>query len=75
MTTATSFPTTFETLVYGATSRGSFLDRIRAAIRAANARRQERDDYDYLLGCEDHILNDIGLSREDVSRAREDCDR
>ena len=75
MTTATSFPMTFETLVYGATSRGSFLDRIRAAIRAANARRQERDAYDYLLGCEDHILNDIGVSREDVGRAREDCDR
>ena len=42
MTTATSFPTTLEALVYGTTSRGSFLDRIRAAIRAANARRQER---------------------------------
>jgi uncharacterized protein YjiS (DUF1127 family) len=75
MTTATSFPTTFEALVYGTTSRGSFLDRVRAAIRAANARRQERDAYEYLLGCEDHILQDIGVSRDDVTRAREDCDR
>ena len=45
-----------------------------AAIRAAVARAKARREYRYMLeACDDHILNDIGLSRDAIRQAYEAC--
>jgi uncharacterized protein YjiS (DUF1127 family) len=49
------------------------IGRIRAAIRRTLERRRARHDYEALLGCDDHIFRDVGLTRDDVRSALADC--
>ncbi len=45
-----------------------------AAVRAAIARAKARRDYRYMLeACDDHILKDVGLSRDVIREAYDAC--
>jgi uncharacterized protein YjiS (DUF1127 family) len=46
--------------------------RIAAAVRAALARRKERYGYRQLLGCDEHLLRDMGVTRADIRQALDD---
>jgi uncharacterized protein YjiS (DUF1127 family) len=43
------------------------------ALRAEHARRKSIHEYQRLLTLEDHLLADIGLSRDEVRRALRAC--
>ena len=45
------------------------IDRLFAAAHAAIARAKLRRQYKQMLACDDHILNDIGVSRDDIRKA------
>jgi uncharacterized protein YjiS (DUF1127 family) len=64
--------TALETMGFGTIP--SPFARIKAALKAAHARRTARREYTYLLGAEDHLLQDIGISRADVRQALRECD-
>ena len=49
------------------------IDRLVAAVRAAIARDKLRRQYRQMLRCEDHILQDIGVSRDDIRKALREC--
>lgn len=46
-----------------------------AAVRAARARAKARREYRCMLECDDHLLNDIGLSRDVIREAYDNCGR
>jgi uncharacterized protein YjiS (DUF1127 family) len=48
--------------------------RIVAAIKAARERQIARRSYVYLLDADQHLLDDIGMTRADVKRALMECD-
>jgi uncharacterized protein YjiS (DUF1127 family) len=64
--------TTLESMGFGPI-RSPFA-RIAAAIKAARTRQAARRTYVYLLDAEQHLLDDIGLTRADVQRALMACD-
>ena len=43
--------------------------RLRTAIEAASRRWMARKQYRHLLACDEHLLQDIGVTRADVRRA------
>ncbi len=43
--------------------------QIKSALDSARSRSRERRDYEKLLEVDDHMLEDIGLRRNDVRRA------
>ena len=49
------------------------LGRAVGVVRGAPARRWVRQDYCELLERDDHVLADIGMSREEVRRALGGC--
>jgi uncharacterized protein YjiS (DUF1127 family) len=48
--------------------------RVAAAVRAAQARHEARRAYAYMLGCDDHLLRDMGVTRRDVHAAMQALD-
>jgi uncharacterized protein YjiS (DUF1127 family) len=73
MTYAPAFLTSLEAMVPGLRPNPSPIARALSALHAAHARRQAIRDYTRLLQVEDHLLDDIGISRSDVRRALRDC--
>jgi uncharacterized protein YjiS (DUF1127 family) len=61
-----------ETMGYGPI-RSPFAGIV-ARIMAARARQAARRTYAYLLDAEQHLLDDIGLTRAEVKRALMECD-
>lgn len=49
--------------------------RLVARLRAARWRRRARRDYEWLLGADDHILADVGVTRAALRAALSDLDR
>jgi len=49
--------------------------RMASALTAARARQAEHRTYTYLLGADEHVLRDIGLTPADVRRALDGCAR
>ena len=62
MTAATTNPTT---MLAGHISTG-IIEHVTAAVRAQLAKMRTRHDCRTLLGCQDHMLRDIGASRADL---------
>ena len=75
MTYAPAFMTALEAMVPGLRPTPSPIGRAMAAWRAARARRQSVRDYKKLLTVEEHLLSDIGLTRNDIRRAIVECER
>ena len=48
---------------------GASSGRILAAAAAAMARAKARHEYRRLLACDDEIMRDVGVTRDDVRRA------
>ena len=70
--THASAMTILETMGFGPIA--SPFARLKAALKAAHARRAARRDYAYLLEAEDCLLQDIGITRTDVRQAMRECD-
>jgi uncharacterized protein YjiS (DUF1127 family) len=75
MTYAPAFMTAREATVPGLRPTPSPIARAMSAWRAAHARRQTLRDYKKLLTVEEHLLSDIGLTRNDIRRAIVECQR
>ncbi len=58
-----------EALFTGRSKPSSAIARAKAALHDALERRRARSQYSQLLECEDHLLRDIGLKREDIVSA------
>ena len=56
---------------YAASARVSrgIMGRILAAVAAAMARAKARHEYRRLLACDDEIMRDVGVTRDDVRQA------
>ena len=74
MTHSPAAPSALETMRFGATVVRP-LARITAALVAARTRQAAHRTHIYLLDAEEHLLNDIGLTRADLRRALTECDR
>jgi uncharacterized protein YjiS (DUF1127 family) len=64
--------TTLESMGFGPI-RSPFA-RILAAVKAARERQMARRTYVYLLDADQHLLDDIGMTRADVKQALMECD-
>ena len=63
--------TTFETLDHTTSVR--IAHGVVSRIAAALSRAKARHDYRQMLAREDHILRDMGVTRDDVRQALMDC--
>ena len=52
---------------------GAVIARILAAVRAAMARAKARHEYRRLLDCDETIMRDAGVTRDEVRRALTEC--
>ena len=59
----------------GRNSGASFLGRVVSSFGFRKSRKSLADKYQEMLGYDDHMLNDIGVTRLDVLRMREDLFR
>jgi hypothetical protein len=77
MTYAPAFLTALDAMVPGlAQTRGRSLpSRLLAALGAEAARRQAIHDYRKLMGVDEHLLADIGLTRNAVRQALKAAER
>jgi uncharacterized protein YjiS (DUF1127 family) len=76
MTYASAFASAFEAMLPGgAAAPARPVGRLGAAVAGAVARRKAMAEYRQLLGREDHLLEDIGVTRDEVRAALRACRR
>jgi uncharacterized protein YjiS (DUF1127 family) len=72
MTASIAAPTTADVLNPAQVAAG-MMSRCGAAVRAALARSKARRDYRQMLACDEHLLHDIGVTRDEIRHALRNC--
>jgi uncharacterized protein YjiS (DUF1127 family) len=72
MTLSTVAPTAADVLNPAQAAAG-MVNRLGASIRAALARSNARRQYRQMLAYDEHLLHDIGVTRDEVRQALRDC--